>query len=124
MPLFFASLVGIVPWQFMFQNHPVWQKTYSIYSRVILGHYIIFLLSSYVKVVLIMSSGDLKLDELSANLCVTLLHSVTLIRQFIIKLNPKFMEMVQYIINQGSLVKIQVLPSFHLSFLRSSILLL
>lgn len=65
-----------------------------------------------------MTSTDLKLDELSPNLCVTLLHSVTVIRQLIIKLDPKFIEMVQYIINQGNLVKnrlgIEVLPDLDL----------
>lgn len=105
MSLFLASLAGIVPWQFMFLRHPVWQTIYCIYSRVIFGHYIIFLACSYVKVFVIMTATDLKLDELSANLCVTLLHSVTLIRQMIIKLNPAFIGIVECIINQGNLVK-------------------
>lgn len=108
MSLFLASLVGIIPWQFMFRPHTVWQRIYCIYSRVILGHYMIFLVCSYVKMFVIMTATDLKLDELSANLCVTLLHSVTFIRQMIIKLNPKFIEIVECIINQENLNRLGV----------------
>ncbi|XP_050299216.1 odorant receptor 49b-like [Anthonomus grandis grandis] len=101
--MIFSSLLGIFPSEFMFEDNHTFQKIYIIFSHSILSYYIFFIATAYIKLYLIVNEDGLKLDAISANLCITLIYTITVTRQFIMKLSPGFKAIVRG--NQTVVVK-------------------
>uniref|UniRef100_A0AAR5NZ60 Odorant receptor n=1 Tax=Dendroctonus ponderosae TaxID=77166 RepID=A0AAR5NZ60_DENPD len=93
-----CSLLGIFPWQFMFEGQKRYQSAYAMYSKVMLGYYIFFLISAYIKLFILLNTDDeLQMDAISANICITFIYSIT--RQLIMKNSTGFRTLIKHIID-------------------------
>ncbi|CAG9771216.1 unnamed protein product [Ceutorhynchus assimilis] len=100
-----GSLLGIIPWQFVFSNHIFLQKIYRLYSNLMLSYYAIFLASAYVKLFLLLTEADsLKPEEITQNVPVTFINSITFAKQFIIRFKGGFIGILRQIIESESCV--------------------
>lgn len=100
-----CSLLGIFPWQFMFEGKKRYQAGYALYSNVMLGYYISFLISAYIELfVLLNTDGELQMDAISANICITFIYSITITRQLIMKNSTGFRSLIKHIIDTENAV--------------------
>nr|WJJ63310.1 odorant receptor 10 [Pachyrhinus yasumatsui] len=106
-PMICSSSLGIFPWEFMFQENPFIQSCYAVYSKLMLSYYIFFLLTAYIQLIMLLTSEVPRMDEISGNLCITLIYTITIIRQLIIKLHPGFKNIIKQIIDTEKIINSQ-----------------
>ncbi|XP_050309011.1 uncharacterized protein LOC126745288 [Anthonomus grandis grandis] len=99
-----SSLFGIFPSQFMFQSNATLQKYYKIYAYVIAAYFSALITTQYMELYVIIEKYGMKMDAISANLTLTLLYTIVDIRQFIIKFNPRFRNLIGSMIKQEALI--------------------
>nr|QXE93197.1 odorant receptor 16 [Eucryptorrhynchus scrobiculatus] len=93
-----STSMGIFPSRFLFEENKFGQLCYSIYSKVTFGYFIIFVLTSYIELILIIFHEDINIAELSRNLIITPLFTITIIRQVLI-MSPSFKKLLNYILD-------------------------
>nr|UTN00919.1 odorant receptor [Semanotus bifasciatus] len=77
------ALLGV--WPFIFENNPKLRNIYAIYSRGTFIYYLLFIISAIIKLFILICDEVLVIKEIVANLCITLLYSVTIMRVYAIK---------------------------------------
>nr|QXE93243.1 odorant receptor 17 [Eucryptorrhynchus brandti] len=99
MSVIFSSLLGIFPWQFMFEKNEPYRRMYAAYSKIMLTAYIIFIITIYIQFVCLMREDSLRLDEIGRNVGIWLIYTMTVVRQLLIKIHPGFKKLLQHIID-------------------------
>ncbi|XP_050305612.1 odorant receptor 49b-like [Anthonomus grandis grandis] len=97
--MIFSSFLGLFPWEFMFVKNPLLQKTYAAYSKLIFSYTLFLIGTAYIELFFIFQRGNVRMEELSHNLTVTLIETITVIRQLIMKFSPGFKHILRHIIN-------------------------
>lgn len=93
-----SSVVGIFPEEYMFEKNEQYRKIYGIYSKVMLTFFTCFPLLIYIEFFCIVSEDVIKFEELGRNICVSLICTMTIIRQFVMRLHPGYKKVIRYII--------------------------
>uniref|UniRef100_A0AAR5PYV0 Odorant receptor n=2 Tax=Dendroctonus ponderosae TaxID=77166 RepID=A0AAR5PYV0_DENPD len=78
-----ATLLGLFPHQFLFKKHYYLQQGYSIFSKITFVVFTLILLSTYMQLLVIVCAKEIDVTELSKNLIITPLFTITIIRQSI-----------------------------------------
>ncbi|XP_066259613.1 uncharacterized protein [Euwallacea similis] len=91
-------MLGVLPSELTFPESKKMRRAYDVYCNIILVTYAIFIVTAYIELYLILNENPIKIDELSSNLCVTLLHTVIFCRRLITRISPSFKKMIKTII--------------------------
>ncbi|KAJ8947661.1 hypothetical protein NQ318_009545 [Aromia moschata] len=76
-------LLGV--WPFVFEDSPRLRKLYAFYANFTFLYYLLFILSAYVKLFMLIFDKEFKVKEIMSNICITLLYSITIIRVYAIR---------------------------------------
>ncbi|ERL91992.1 hypothetical protein D910_09314 [Dendroctonus ponderosae] len=95
---------GCFPWEFYFPDNKSRRRAYEIYGRIMFAYYIVFIFTIFVQLVVMLKRPDFDIDAVCANMCVTLINTVTLFRQLVFHFNPKFKKIIQKVIDMESQV--------------------
>ncbi|XP_050300284.1 odorant receptor 43a-like [Anthonomus grandis grandis] len=99
LPMISSSVVGIFPWQFTFQEDPKNQRNYALYSRFMLGVYMVITLLYYSQFFMLLRENPLRPDEIGRCICISLISTMTVVRQFVMRLHPGYKKLLTYIID-------------------------
>lgn len=94
----YSSLAGIFPEEYMFEKNEQYRKIYEFYSKMMLTFFMSFPLFIYIQFFCIINEDVIKYEELGRNICVSLIYTMTIIRQFVMRLHPSYKNVIQYII--------------------------
>lgn len=108
--------MGVAPWEFTFPEKPFWQKMYQTYSHLIFGYFVLFIVTQYMDVYMIVASG-FDINALVANLGFTLNTSVVFLRMLTIRSNPDYFKLLNWVMErQKSVNQADSKVSFFLTF--------
>ncbi|XP_074026902.1 odorant receptor 10 isoform X2 [Leptinotarsa decemlineata] len=77
------ALLGV--WPYIFENNPTLRKLYNIYSKATFTYYLLYILTAIIQLVILLTRQEINVKEVFANLAITLLYSVTIMRVYAIK---------------------------------------
>ncbi|XP_023310498.1 uncharacterized protein LOC111691620 [Anoplophora glabripennis] len=77
------SVLGV--WPYIFQGNPKLRKLYNIYSKFMLSYFLFFLLTALIQLYILITDDELKVEEIGANLSITLLYPITVRRVLVIR---------------------------------------
>ncbi|KAG5900095.1 hypothetical protein JTB14_016064 [Gonioctena quinquepunctata] len=77
------ALLGV--WPYIFEENPTLKKLYDIYSRATFTYYLLFILTAIIQLFILLTEDVINAKEIFANLSITLLYSVTIMRVYAIK---------------------------------------
>ncbi|XP_076273498.1 odorant receptor 30a-like [Rhynchophorus ferrugineus] len=97
-PMIYSSLLGIFPVDLMFEGYPFFRKIYARYSIIMIIYYAFFVVTAYMKLYELVRDPDPRLDEISRNLCITLIYTITVVRQVIMKTDQGIRNIIKKII--------------------------
>ncbi|XP_023309827.1 odorant receptor Or2-like [Anoplophora glabripennis] len=81
--MYISAVLGV--WPFIFEDKPVLRKIYDVYSKCIFCYYLLYVLAAIIQLFIIVTDEVLDVDEIVANLCITLLNFVAILRVKAIK---------------------------------------
>ncbi|XP_019757135.1 odorant receptor 30a [Dendroctonus ponderosae] len=91
--------MGIFPWQLMFERNKTYQNLYNLYSKLILSYYMYVTVSMWLALVFLCLEDTLRIPEITKNITVSVICTVTIIRLFVMKLHPAFLRNITFIID-------------------------
>ncbi|XP_060531138.1 uncharacterized protein LOC132704859 isoform X2 [Cylas formicarius] len=94
--MYSSSLLGI--WPFIFEENPTLRQLYQLYSNFMLVYYTFFIGTAYMKLAELLRADEIRMDDISANLCITLIYTITIIRQIMLR-GKGVLKMIRYIID-------------------------
>lgn len=77
------ALLGI--WPYVFQNNPNMRKLYNIYSKLMFYYFLLYLLSVVIQLFILLTEDELRVEEIVANLSITLLYPITARRVWVMR---------------------------------------
>nr|UTN00907.1 odorant receptor [Semanotus bifasciatus] len=90
------ALLGV--WPFIFENNRMMKRLYNIYANFTFIYYLLFIVSAYVELFVLLLADEKRVQEIVGNLCITLLYSITIMRVYAIK-TKNVKDLIREVIN-------------------------
>nr|QWY93915.1 odorant receptor 27 [Ips typographus] len=95
----YSSTIGLFPWKFMFQDNQVLQQTYRYYSYFIYGSFVIFIITAYVELIIMLNGDVLKMDAICSNICLTLAFTCSALRATVMRVGPNLLKIIEQVMH-------------------------
>lgn len=89
------ALLGV--WPYIFENNPKLKKVYKCYSKFLHYNFFLFILTAYIKLFVLITAAVINFEEIFANLSITLLYTITILRVYALK-TPRLESIIKYVI--------------------------
>lgn len=83
----------------MFQDNQVLQQTYRYYSYFIYGSFVIFIITAYVELIIMLNGDVLKMDAICSNICLTLAFTCSALRATVMRVGPNLLKIIEQVMH-------------------------
>lgn len=77
------ALLGV--WPYIFEDNPLLRRVYNFYSNFTFTYFFLFIVTAYIKLIQLIIAENVNFQEIFANLAITLLYTVTILRVYALK---------------------------------------